>query len=281
MSRKLSHIGTLKLLEAPSRCRFAPCGDTPSGGAGRSRCKSKRAVAAPRNGLLVVRRDAGVEAGAEHFCWFPCLAENPGRVRLRRCLFGGQSAVSLPHGRRLSFSASQDSAYPMPHPRERRSAPASRGSCALGLFPAQRLAQLPRQLPTAAVGMLSNELSQESNLFTVDRLPAIAPRFRFRHYRRMPEMKAERQPFVGGCLNLLFATPARLLFPGCPPPTAPAPDAPGAHGRALCRSATTRIVPATAFSAPARTLGRHRPGYGSRSRDGSGIQTGIPRRDLP
>src|ERR1019366_1103131 len=59
------------------------------------------------------------------------------------------------------------------------------------------LAQLPRQLPTAAVGMLSNELSQESNLLTVDRLPAIAPRFRFRHNRSMPEMKAERKPFVG------------------------------------------------------------------------------------
>src|ERR1035437_3738500 len=33
---------------------------------------------------------------------------------------------------------------------------------------------------------------------TVDRLPAIAPRFRFRHNRSMPEMKAERKPFVGG-----------------------------------------------------------------------------------
>src|ERR1035437_5817531 len=32
---------------------------------------------------------------------------------------------------------------------------------------------------------------------TVDRLPAIAPRFRFRHNRSMPEMKAERKPFVG------------------------------------------------------------------------------------
>src|ERR1017187_4745039 len=34
--------------------------------------------------------------------------------------------------------------------------------------------------------------SLESNLLTVDRLTAIAPRFRFRHNRSMPEMKAER-----------------------------------------------------------------------------------------
>src|ERR1017187_6755953 len=125
--------------------------------------------------------------------------------------------------------------------------------CAVGLFPAQRLAQLSRQLPTTAVGMLPNELSQKSNLLTVDRLTAIAPRFRFRHNRSMPEMKAERKPFVGGLFNLLFATLERLLSPGCPPPAATAPDAPGAHERALCRSATTRIAPATAVSAPAKT----------------------------
>src|ERR1035437_8860048 len=33
---------------------------------------------------------------------------------------------------------------------------------------------------------------------TVDRLPAVAPCFRFRHNRRMPEMKAERKPFLEG-----------------------------------------------------------------------------------
>ena len=33
------------------------------------------------DGLLVVRRDAGVDAGAEHFRWFPCLAKNPRRFR--------------------------------------------------------------------------------------------------------------------------------------------------------------------------------------------------------
>jgi hypothetical protein len=46
-------------------------------------------------------------------------------------------------------------------------------------------------------GMLPNELSQEGDPVTVDRLPAIAPRFRIRHNRSMPEMKAEREPFVG------------------------------------------------------------------------------------
>src|ERR1017187_2576856 len=164
-----------------------------------------------------------------------------------RCVAGRQYAA---HRRQL------DLAGPLQHQQQ---TPANHvAQCPVGLFPAQRLAQLPRQLPTAAVRMLSNELSQESNLLTVDRLPAIAPRFRFRHNRSMPEMKAERKPFVGGFFNLLFATPTRLLFPGCPPPTATAPDAPGAHGRALCRSATTRIAPATAVSAPARTLGRHR-----------------------
>src|ERR1017187_8071482 len=129
--------------------------------------------------------------------------------------------------------------------------------------------------------MLPNELSQESDLVAIDRLPAVAPRFRFRHNRSMPEMKAERKPFVGGLFNLLFATPAQLLFPDCPPPAATVPDAPGARGRPLCRSATTRIALATAVSAPARTLGRHRPGCGSRSHADSEIQTGIRRRDLP
>jgi hypothetical protein len=49
--------------------------------------------------------------------------------------------------------------------------------------------------------MLPDELSQESDLLTVDCLPTIAPRFRFRHNRSMPEMKAERKPFVGGYFN--------------------------------------------------------------------------------
>src|SRR5450759_67374 len=80
------------------------------------------------NSLLVVRGAAGVETGAGHFRWFPCLAKKPTRFRLFRCLFGGHSEMSLLHGRRLSFSAMQDSAYPMPHPRGIRSAPASRGS---------------------------------------------------------------------------------------------------------------------------------------------------------
>jgi hypothetical protein len=41
------------------------------------------------------------------------------------------------------------------------------------------------------VGALANELSQESDLLTVDRLPAIAPRFRFRHNRPMPAKKLD------------------------------------------------------------------------------------------
>jgi hypothetical protein len=45
--------------------------------------------------------------------------------------------------------------------------------------------------------MFPDEISQETDLLTVDRLPAVAPCFRFRHNRRMPEMKAERKPFLG------------------------------------------------------------------------------------
>src|ERR1039458_4300318 len=37
----------------------------------------------------------------------------------------------------------------------------------------------------------------ERDLLTVDGLPAVAPGFRFRHNRSMPEMKSERKPFVG------------------------------------------------------------------------------------
>src|ERR1019366_454219 len=109
----------------------------------------------------------------------------------------------------------------------------------VGLFPAQGLAQLSRQLPTAAVGMLPNELPQEGNLLTVDRLSAIAPRFRFCHNRSMPEMKAEHKPFVVGYFNLLFAIPARLPSPDCPPPTTTAPDVPATSAPVRRLSATT------------------------------------------
>src|SRR5664280_3420497 len=78
--------------------------------------------------LLIVCGNAGVQAGAEHFRWFPCLAKNVTGFCLRKGSFGGHFRVSPRHGRRRSFSAMQGSAYPMPHPRERRSAPASRGS---------------------------------------------------------------------------------------------------------------------------------------------------------
>src|SRR5277367_883875 len=44
--------------------------------------------------------------------------------------------------------------------------------------------------------MLPDELSQECDLLAVDGLPAVAPRFRFRHNRSMPEINAERKLFV-------------------------------------------------------------------------------------
>src|ERR1039458_3087842 len=81
-----------------------------------------------RDGLLIVGGHAGVDAGSEHFGWFPYLAKNLRRFCLLRCPFGGHFATLLLQGQRLSFSASQDAASPRPHPRERRSAPASRGS---------------------------------------------------------------------------------------------------------------------------------------------------------
>jgi len=64
----------------------------------------------------------------------------------------------------------------------------------VGLLPPQDFAQLPRQFPTAAVGVRRDELSQKIDLLAVDALPAVAPRFR--HSHSMPELKAERKTFV-------------------------------------------------------------------------------------
>jgi len=95
-----------------------------------------------REGLLIVGRTTGVEAGAEHFRRLPCLAKGP---------FGGHFRASPNHGRSRSFSAMQASAYPTPHPGGRRSAPASRGSSRaswtlLPFFwmPQERVAELER-----------------------------------------------------------------------------------------------------------------------------------------
>ena len=63
------------------------------------------------DGLLVAGGDAGVEADAEHFRRFPCLAKNPTRFCFLRCRFGGHFSVSLLPDRILSFSAIQDSSY--------------------------------------------------------------------------------------------------------------------------------------------------------------------------
>src|ERR1019366_1892543 len=62
--------------------------------------------------------------------------------------------------------------------------------------------------------MLPNELSQESDLVAIDRLPAVAPRFRFRHNRRMPEMKAERKAFVSAFVSAVSTdfSPHRRSF---------------------------------------------------------------------
>jgi len=45
--------------------------------------------------------------------------------------------------------------------------------------------------------------------------------------------------------------------------------------------ASLQTAPSTAVSAPAGTLGRHRPECGSRSRAGCGTQTDTPKKDLP
>jgi hypothetical protein len=63
------------------------------------------------DGVLVECGNAGVEANAKRFRMFSSLAKNPRRLCLLRSLFGGHFRVSLPHGRRLSFSATQDSSY--------------------------------------------------------------------------------------------------------------------------------------------------------------------------
>src|ERR1035438_4983299 len=86
--------------------------------------------------------------------------------------------------------------------------------------------------------MRPNELPQEDNLLATDLLSAVAPCFR--HNRRMPEIKSERKCFVATVLNSLSATPARLRFPGYPPPTVTVPGALPAAGPVLFHSATTR-----------------------------------------
>src|SRR5207302_1385811 len=101
-----------------------------------------------RDGLLVGRRDAGVEAGSKHFGRFPCLAKNPMRFGFLRCPFGGHSGVLLLPDRILSFSAMQDSTYPTLHSGGRLSAPASRGSSRASTPTA--LASVPRR--AAATG---------------------------------------------------------------------------------------------------------------------------------
>jgi hypothetical protein len=55
----------------------------------------------------------------------------------------------------------------------------------------------------------------------------------------MPEMKAERKPFVVGYFNLLFASPARLPSPDYPPPATTVPDVPAMSAPARRLSATT------------------------------------------
>src|SRR5438045_2217636 len=64
----------------------------------------------------------------------------------------------------------------------------------VGLFPSQGFAQLPRQLPAAALGMRRDELPQKVHWFPADGLSAVAPRFR--HTRSMPEIWAERKSFL-------------------------------------------------------------------------------------
>ena len=66
--------------------------------------------------------------GTKHFRRLLCLAKNVIGFCLWRSPFSGHFRGSLNLGRRRSFSAMQDSAYLMPHPRVRPSAPASRGS---------------------------------------------------------------------------------------------------------------------------------------------------------
>ena len=64
-----------------------------------------------RKRLLIVGGNAGVQAGAEHFRRFPCLAKNVIGFCLWRSPFCGHFGVSPNHGRSRSFSARQDSSY--------------------------------------------------------------------------------------------------------------------------------------------------------------------------
>jgi len=101
-----------------------------------------------RKCLLVIGGNAGVQAGSEHFRQFPSLAKNVIGFCLWRSPFYGHFGASPRHGRSRSFSAMQDSAYPTPHPRGRRSAPGSRDSSRASTPTA--LASVPRC--AAAVG---------------------------------------------------------------------------------------------------------------------------------
>jgi hypothetical protein len=65
---------------------------------------------------------------------------------------------------------------------------------AVGLFPAQRFTQLPRQLPPAAARVRRDERPEESNLLTADLLPTVAPGLL--HDRSMAQTKPERKHFV-------------------------------------------------------------------------------------
>jgi len=99
-----------------------------------------------RQGLLVIGGNTGIQARSEHFCRLPCLAKNVSRFCLWRSLLYGHFGASPQHDRSRSFSAMQDSSYPMPHPRERQSVPASRGSSR-----ASTPTALASTLPRAAV----------------------------------------------------------------------------------------------------------------------------------
>jgi hypothetical protein len=58
--------------------------------------------------LLSVGGNAGVQAGAEHFRRFPCLAKNVFGFCLIGGRFGGHFGASPNHGRSRSFSARLD-----------------------------------------------------------------------------------------------------------------------------------------------------------------------------
>ena len=62
-----------------------------------------------RKCLLIVGRDAGIEASPQHFRRSSCLAKNVSRFCLLGSPFSGHFRMSPNHGRRRSFSATQDS----------------------------------------------------------------------------------------------------------------------------------------------------------------------------